>query len=70
MLHEDFANLEPTTHKLQKVKVILLLPRCSGLGVSNPIEFILKEHEGNSYKSDSLIKIKIECLICAQPIFA
>ncbi|KAJ6668528.1 hypothetical protein lerEdw1_012010 [Lerista edwardsae] len=45
MLHEDFANLEPTDHKLQKVKVILLLPRCSGLGVSNPIEFILKEHE-------------------------
>ncbi|XP_033015571.1 putative methyltransferase NSUN7 [Lacerta agilis] len=44
LLHEDFANIEPTD-KLQKVKVILLLPRCSGLGVSNPIEFILKEHE-------------------------
>ncbi|XP_053112959.1 putative methyltransferase NSUN7 [Hemicordylus capensis] len=45
MLHEDFTDIEPTDHKLQKVKVILLLPRCSGLGVSNPIEFILKEHE-------------------------
>ncbi|KAG8134854.1 hypothetical protein E2320_007928 [Naja naja] len=45
LLHEDFTNIEPTFSKLQKVKVILLLPRCSGLGVSNPIEFILKEHE-------------------------
>ncbi|XP_061440412.1 putative methyltransferase NSUN7 isoform X1 [Rhineura floridana] len=45
LLHEDFTNIESTDHKLQKVKVILLLPRCSGLGVSNPIEFILKEHE-------------------------
>ncbi|KAM6439953.1 putative methyltransferase NSUN7 isoform 1-T3 [Liasis olivaceus] len=45
LLHEDFTNIEPTYSKLQKVKVILLLPRCSGLGVSNPIEFILKEHE-------------------------
>uniref|UniRef100_A0ACB8E6F3 Uncharacterized protein n=1 Tax=Sphaerodactylus townsendi TaxID=933632 RepID=A0ACB8E6F3_9SAUR len=26
-------------------KVILLLPRCSSLGVSNPVEFILNEHE-------------------------
>ncbi|KAJ7326684.1 hypothetical protein JRQ81_016443 [Phrynocephalus forsythii] len=45
LLCEDFTNIDPTDHKLQKVKVILLLPRCSGLGVSNPIEFILKEHE-------------------------
>lgn len=46
LLREDFTSVEPTAHKLQKVKVILLLPRCSGLGVSNPIEFILNEHEG------------------------
>ncbi|XP_067324898.1 putative methyltransferase NSUN7 isoform X2 [Anolis sagrei] len=45
LIREDFANIEPTDNKLQKVKVILLLPRCSGLGVSNPIEFILNEHE-------------------------
>nr|XP_020641939.1 putative methyltransferase NSUN7 isoform X1 [Pogona vitticeps]XP_020641940.1 putative methyltransferase NSUN7 isoform X1 [Pogona vitticeps]XP_020641942.1 putative methyltransferase NSUN7 isoform X1 [Pogona vitticeps]XP_020641943.1 putative methyltransferase NSUN7 isoform X1 [Pogona vitticeps]XP_020641944.1 putative methyltransferase NSUN7 isoform X1 [Pogona vitticeps] len=45
LLREDFTNIDPTDHKLQKVKVILLLPRCSALGVSNPIEFILKEHE-------------------------
>ncbi|KAL8207483.1 UNVERIFIED_CONTAM: hypothetical protein K2H54_057016 [Gekko kuhli] len=45
LLHEDFTSIESTDHKLRKVKVILLLPRCSGLGVSNPIEFILNEHE-------------------------
>ncbi|XP_004681545.2 PREDICTED: putative methyltransferase NSUN7 [Condylura cristata] len=45
ILHETFLNIESKEHKLQKVKVILLLPRCSGLGVSNPVEFILNEHE-------------------------
>ncbi|XP_067387334.1 putative methyltransferase NSUN7 isoform X2 [Emydura macquarii macquarii] len=45
LLHEEFTEIEPTDQILQKAKVILLLPRCSGLGVSNPIEFILNEHE-------------------------
>ncbi|XP_037386137.1 putative methyltransferase NSUN7 isoform X2 [Talpa occidentalis] len=45
ILHETFLNIESKNLKLQKVKVILLLPRCSGLGVSNPVEFILNEHE-------------------------
>uniref|UniRef100_A0A8C3THK6 NOP2/Sun RNA methyltransferase family member 7 n=1 Tax=Chelydra serpentina TaxID=8475 RepID=A0A8C3THK6_CHESE len=45
LLHEDFTEIETTDQRLQKAKVILLLPRCSGLGVSNPIEFILNEHE-------------------------
>ncbi|XP_060044168.1 putative methyltransferase NSUN7 isoform X2 [Erinaceus europaeus] len=45
ILHETFLNIESKDLRLQKVKVILLLPRCSGLGVSNPVEFILNEHE-------------------------
>ncbi|OBS68789.1 hypothetical protein A6R68_02666, partial [Neotoma lepida] len=45
ILPEAFVNIEPKDHRLQNVKVILLLPRCSGLGVSNPVEFILNEHE-------------------------
>ncbi|XP_055102423.1 putative methyltransferase NSUN7 isoform X2 [Symphalangus syndactylus] len=45
ILRETFINIESKDHRLQKVKVILLLPRCSGLGVSNPVEFILNEHE-------------------------
>ncbi|XP_038608889.1 putative methyltransferase NSUN7 isoform X2 [Tachyglossus aculeatus] len=47
LLRENFTALEPKDQRLQKVKVILLLPRCSGLGVSNPVEFILSEHEVN-----------------------
>ncbi|XP_062964787.1 putative methyltransferase NSUN7 [Cynocephalus volans] len=52
ILHETFINIESKDHRLQKVKVILLLPRCSGLGVSNPVEFILNEHEGTDLLKD------------------
>ncbi|NP_001289763.1 putative methyltransferase NSUN7 isoform 2 [Mus musculus] len=45
ILHETFLSIESKDHRLQNVKVILLLPRCSSLGVSNPVEFILNEHE-------------------------
>ncbi|KAM9295517.1 putative methyltransferase NSUN7 [Morus bassanus] len=44
LLHEDFTEVGPTDPRLQKAKVILLLPQCSGLGVGNPIDFILNEH--------------------------
>ncbi|XP_060236663.1 putative methyltransferase NSUN7 [Meriones unguiculatus] len=44
ILHETFVDIESKDHRLQNVKVILLLPRCSALGVSNPVEFILNEH--------------------------
>nr|XP_014346242.1 PREDICTED: putative methyltransferase NSUN7 isoform X2 [Latimeria chalumnae] len=44
LMHEDFIDIDPTDPRIQKVKIILLLPQCSGSGVSNPIEFILKEH--------------------------
>ncbi|XP_047575132.1 putative methyltransferase NSUN7 isoform X1 [Lutra lutra] len=52
ILHETFLNIESKDHRLQKVKVILLLPRCSGLGVSNPVEFILNEHEDTGLLKD------------------
>ncbi|KFV08663.1 Putative methyltransferase NSUN7, partial [Pterocles gutturalis] len=44
LLDEDFTEIGPTDPRLQKAKVILLLPQCSGLGVGNPIDFILNEH--------------------------
>ncbi|XP_009816083.2 putative methyltransferase NSUN7 [Gavia stellata] len=44
LLHEDFTEIGPTDPRLQKAKVILLLPQCSGLGVGNPVDFILNEH--------------------------
>uniref|UniRef100_A0A2K6RW18 NOP2/Sun RNA methyltransferase family member 7 n=1 Tax=Rhinopithecus roxellana TaxID=61622 RepID=A0A2K6RW18_RHIRO len=52
ILRETFINIETKDHRLQKVKVILLLPRCSGLGVSNPVEFILNEHEDTEFLKD------------------
>ncbi|XP_076402499.1 putative methyltransferase NSUN7 isoform X2 [Peromyscus maniculatus bairdii] len=52
ILPETFIGLESKDHRLQNVKVILLLPRCSGLGVSNPVEFILNEHEDTSLLQD------------------
>ncbi|MEE6462177.1 hypothetical protein FKM82_001518 [Ascaphus truei] len=44
LLKENFTDIDPTDHKLQKAKVILLLPQCSGSGVSDPVEFVLNEH--------------------------
>ncbi|XP_045689973.1 putative methyltransferase NSUN7 [Phyllostomus hastatus] len=52
ILPETFLNIESKDNRLQKVKVILLLPRCSGLGISNPVEFILNEHEDTDLLKD------------------
>ncbi|KAM7155696.1 putative methyltransferase NSUN7 [Molossus nigricans] len=52
ILHETFLNIESKDTRLQKVKAILLLPRCSGLGISNPVEFILNEHEDTDLLKD------------------
>ncbi|XP_054996108.1 putative methyltransferase NSUN7 [Sorex araneus] len=52
VLREAFLKIESKDFRLQKVKVILLLPRCSGLGVSNPVEFILSEHEDTELLKD------------------
>uniref|UniRef100_A0A8D2B2N0 NOP2/Sun RNA methyltransferase family member 7 n=1 Tax=Sciurus vulgaris TaxID=55149 RepID=A0A8D2B2N0_SCIVU len=52
ILPETFTDIDSKDQRLQKVKVILLLPRCSDLGVSNPIEFILNEHEDTDLLKD------------------
>ncbi|XP_031444375.1 putative methyltransferase NSUN7 [Phasianus colchicus] len=44
LLHEDFTEIEPKDPRLHNAKVILLIPQCSGLSFSNPIDFILTEH--------------------------
>uniref|UniRef100_A0A8C6GS28 NOL1/NOP2/Sun domain family, member 7 n=1 Tax=Mus spicilegus TaxID=10103 RepID=A0A8C6GS28_MUSSI len=70
ILHETFLSIESKDHRLQNVKVILLLPRCSSLGVSNPVEFILNEHEDKSLLQDlsqgGLPKDKLETLVQQQ----
>ncbi|NWH66247.1 NSUN5 methyltransferase, partial [Geococcyx californianus] len=54
LLHEDFTEIGPTDKRLEKAKVILLLPQCSGLGVCNPIDFILSEHRDAGLLRDHL----------------
>ncbi|XP_053560007.1 putative methyltransferase NSUN7 [Bombina bombina] len=44
LLKERFIDIDPTDQRLQKAKLLLLLPHCSGSGVSDPIEFILNEY--------------------------
>ncbi|XP_029444846.1 putative methyltransferase NSUN7 isoform X2 [Rhinatrema bivittatum] len=44
LLRESFMDIDPLDHRLQKAKIILLLPLCSGSGVSDPVQFILNEH--------------------------
>ncbi|KFP79171.1 Putative methyltransferase NSUN7, partial [Apaloderma vittatum] len=54
LLHEDFTEIEPTDPRLQMAKVILMLPRCSALGVGNPVDFILNEHKDAGLLKDFL----------------
>ncbi|XP_074678510.1 putative methyltransferase NSUN7 isoform X2 [Strix aluco] len=51
LLHEDFTEIGPTDPRIQEAKVILLLPQCSGLGVGNPVDFILNEHRVNKVQA-------------------
>lgn len=48
MLKESFTDLDPGDPRLQKANLILLIPQCSGSGVSDPVEFILNEHGDTS----------------------
>ncbi|XP_072352745.1 putative methyltransferase NSUN7 isoform X3 [Scyliorhinus torazame] len=43
LIPQKFTDVEPIDPRLQKVKVILLVPQCSASGVSNPVDFILNE---------------------------
>ncbi|XP_071981296.1 putative methyltransferase NSUN7 isoform X2 [Engystomops pustulosus] len=52
LLKESFPDLDPSDIRLQKAKVLLLLPQCSGSGVSDPVEFILQEHGDTALLQD------------------
>ncbi|XP_018419951.1 PREDICTED: putative methyltransferase NSUN7 [Nanorana parkeri] len=52
MLKESFTDIDPGDPRLQKARLILLLPQCSGSGVSNPVELILNEHGDTSLLQD------------------
>ncbi|MGH0162806.1 UNVERIFIED_CONTAM: hypothetical protein FKN15_043763 [Acipenser sinensis] len=44
LIPDNFTDIEPTDARLQKAKIVLLLPQCTVSGVSNPVEFILNEN--------------------------
>ncbi|KAM4807657.1 putative methyltransferase NSUN7 [Rhinophrynus dorsalis] len=44
LLKERFTDIDPHDPRLQKARVILLLPQCSGSGVCDPVEFVLYEY--------------------------
>lgn len=48
LITEDFQSLNGGDKRLQKVRVILLTPKCSLSAVSNPVEFIVQENRGTS----------------------
>ena len=48
LIQEVFQSLDSGDKRLQKVRVILLIPRCSVSAVSNPVEFILHENGGSN----------------------
>ncbi|CAN2388493.1 methyltransferase activity [Pristimantis euphronides] len=52
VLRESFTDIDPSDPRLQKAKTILLLPHCSGSGISDPVEFILNEHGDTALLQD------------------
>ncbi|OCT96794.1 putative methyltransferase NSUN7 [Xenopus laevis] len=52
LLKESFTDLDPSDPRLQKAKIILLLPQCSGSGVSDPVQFVLNQHGDTSLLQD------------------
>ncbi|KAF0039372.1 hypothetical protein F2P81_007607 [Scophthalmus maximus] len=65
-----FQSLDGADRRLQKVRVILLTPKCSVSAVSNPVEFILQENGDTDLLQDlsqgSIAQGKLEALVAQQ----
>lgn len=46
LLSEQFVELSEADSRLQKVRVVLLLPRCSASALSDPVAHIIHEDGG------------------------
>ncbi|XP_035524639.1 putative methyltransferase NSUN7 isoform X1 [Morone saxatilis] len=70
LIPEDFQSLDGSDKRLQKVRVILLTPKCSVSAVSNPVEFILQENGDTDLLQDlsqgSIAQSKLEALVAQQ----
>ncbi|XP_008291378.1 putative methyltransferase NSUN7 [Stegastes partitus] len=70
LILEVFQSLDGGDKRLQKVRVILLTPKCSMSAVSNPVEFILQENGDMNLLQDlsqgSIAQSKLESLVAQQ----
>ncbi|XP_041846180.1 putative methyltransferase NSUN7 isoform X2 [Melanotaenia boesemani] len=70
LIQEVFQSLESGDKRLQKVRVILLIPRCSMSAVNNPVEFMLQENGDTCLLQDlshgSIAQSKLESLVAQQ----
>ncbi|XP_037635167.1 putative methyltransferase NSUN7 isoform X1 [Sebastes umbrosus] len=70
LIPEVFQSLACSDKRLQKVRVILLTPKCSVSAVSNPVEFILQENGDTVLLQDlsqsSIAQSKLEALVAQQ----
>lgn len=71
LIQEVFQSLDGGDKRLQKVRVILLIPRCSMSAVSNPVDFMLQENGGSKLctaekPKTALIKPICYILLCTQ----
>lgn len=70
LIPEVFQSLDGGDKRLQKVRVILLTPKCSVSAVSNPVEFILQENGDINLLQDlsqgSVAQSKLESLVAQQ----
>uniref|UniRef100_A0A3Q3JBR5 SAM-dependent MTase RsmB/NOP-type domain-containing protein n=1 Tax=Monopterus albus TaxID=43700 RepID=A0A3Q3JBR5_MONAL len=70
LISEVFQSLNGSDKRLQKVRVILLTPRCSVSAVSNPVEYILQEDGDTDLLQDlsqgSIAQSKLKALVAQQ----
>ncbi|KAM9849752.1 putative methyltransferase NSUN7 [Aulostomus maculatus] len=70
LIPEVFQSLKSTDKRLQKVRLILLIPKCSVSAISNPVEFILQENGDSDLLQDlsqgSIAQSKLEALVAQQ----
>ncbi|XP_030252176.1 putative methyltransferase NSUN7 [Sparus aurata] len=70
LIPEDFQSLDGGDKRLQRVRVILLTPKCSVSAVSNLVEYILQEKGDTDLLQDlsqgSIAQSKLEALVAQQ----
>lgn len=59
LLSDDFNELNEWDSRIQKVRVIVVLPQCSASALCNPVEFLLNESGGAAANTPNIMKFLI-----------